>query len=319
MNFSFSRTALMASSSRIPAILTALLAVTAVIFAAGAPAQPGPGGPGRPKSPTEDNEGKSSGVGPERAPGSEGRMPGPPRGHGPEGGAGERGDPFSSLSEEEQRRVREVLEKVWQDPAVMAAKEGVRVSTEEYRQALQRAVTRLDPEVAALMNKVHEGSKSADLRKRYEEHMGQWPGGPGRAPGGPGGPVKRPGGGEFALDLPEFVRALDEEKRAIYLEARDKAQASEKIAVLRKDLEDLEKKERASREELFRLLFQMRRAMREEMIRIDPRVEDIVPEFSRSPDNEGGPKGDGEAKGEPKPGEDGSKGRGGTAKPADRG
>ena len=250
--------------------------ITAAIFSASAQEQSGPGGPGGPRPPKENQSGKGSG--------NEARKPGAPRGF----GQSERKDPFSQLSEEEKKRVRAVLTKVWQDPAVMAAKEGVRVSTEEYREALKKAVTRLDPEAAGLMNKVHEGSESADMRKRFEENMGGMrPGGP----RGPGGPGKRPGGGGFMSDLPEFVRALTEEQRAIYLEAREQAESSEKIAELRKQVGALEKKERASREERYEMMMRMRRAMREEMIRIDPRVEKITPDFSRGPKDGGGSKG----------------------------
>ena len=97
----------------------AVAAVALFTFALPVYAQPGPGGPKRPGS----AEGKSG----------DGGKPGSPRGF----GQGERGNPFSSLTQEEQKRVREVLAEVWQDPAVMAAKEGVRVSTDEYREALK--------------------------------------------------------------------------------------------------------------------------------------------------------------------------------------
>ena len=83
-------------------------------------------------------------------------------------------------------------------------------------------------------------------------------------------------------DLPEFLRALDDEKKDIYLAARRKVEASGKISGLRKEMTALEKKERASREERFKFMMRMRRAMREEMIRVDPRVAEFLPEAPKS-------------------------------------
>ena len=110
-------------------------------------------------------------------------------------------------------------------------------------------------------------------------------------------------------DLPEFLRALDDEKKEIYLVARAKAEKSEKLAGLRKEMETFEQRERSSRENRFKLMMWMRRTMREEIIRIDPRVAEFAPEIPKGRPGDGGrpndggrpdrPKADGGKKGRP--------------------
>ena len=68
--------------------------------------------------------------------------------------------------------------------------------------------------------------------------------------------------------MPEFVRALDDEKKKIYFAAREKAEASEKIVALRKEMNALEAKERSSREDRYKLMMRMRRTIREEILPI---------------------------------------------------
>lgn len=217
-------------------------------------------------------EGRAESPRPPQAPS---QPQGPPRGF---GNNNHRGDPLDGLTEEEKRRVRDVLAKIWQDPEVMAAKESVRISTEEWREALKKAVNRVDPTVAQLMNKLHEQSRSAEVRKRYEESMG--PGGPGRPGGPPKGPGMRYGMGPNGMPgLPEYVRALDEEKKKIFLEARGKALEAEAIRALREQMEKLYEKEKVAREQRHRVMMQMRRVLREKMIQIDPRIAKITPEI----------------------------------------
>ena len=250
-----------------------ILAGLAIVYLCSSPggAQPGPGGGDVP-----EGKDRKEGKGENRRPPQD-----PSQRSGSRGFGNKPGDPLNGLSEEERRRVREVLAKVWQDPEVMAAKESVRISTEEWRAAMKEAVNRVDPGVAELMNKMYEQSRSAEVRRRYEESMGKGgPGGPGR-PGGPpkGPPGMRPGAGPNGMPgLPEYVRALDEEKKKIFLEARAKASEVESIRTLRSQMEKLYLQEKTTREERHRISMEMRRALREEMIRIDPRVAEFVPD-----------------------------------------
>lgn len=91
---------------------------------------------------------------------------------------------FPDLSPEQMRRVREVMGKVWNSPEVSEAREQWQKAGEAYRKALKEAVLAADPEVAALMDKMHEGSR---MRAHQKMHPGMRPG---LGPGGPNWPPK---------------------------------------------------------------------------------------------------------------------------------
>ena len=91
------------------------------------------------------------------------------------GPEGDKDEP--ELSSEEMRRIREVMGKVWDDPEVVAARKQVHEATEAYQQALQKAVAKADPEVVALVDKLHEGS-----RLRAHERKSRFGSRPGYAP-----------------------------------------------------------------------------------------------------------------------------------------
>ncbi len=199
------------------------------------------------------------------------------------GGGGGR-DVMSVLTDEQRKRVRQVLEQVWQTPEVLAARENVQTATEEYRVALKTAVDRVDPEVGKLMSKLHDYSRSQALRNQYDEFKKRrGPMGPGGGPGGPPRPGMRDrdmapnGNGPFG-GLPDFFRNLTEEQKKIFLEARRRAEESEELRVLREQFLGT-----TDREARFRLQIKHRRLLRDEMLRIDPRIADFTPKVNPSP------------------------------------
>lgn len=70
------------------------------------------------------------------------------------------------FSKEEMERVRAVMGEVWQDEEVTKARDEVHRATEAYREALKNAVSRVDPEVVALMDKMHEDSRSMAFQRK---------------------------------------------------------------------------------------------------------------------------------------------------------
>lgn len=62
-----------------------------------------------------------------------------------------RHDAFDKLPEEDKRRVREALDKVWSRPEVIAAKDKAMRANEEMRDAIRDALAKTDPEAAAIL------------------------------------------------------------------------------------------------------------------------------------------------------------------------
>ncbi|MEM8954208.1 MAG: hypothetical protein AAGD22_08665 [Verrucomicrobiota bacterium] len=173
-------------------------------------------------------------------------------------GGGGREGMGEPLTEEERERVREVLAKVWQDPEVVAAKESVAMATEEYRDALKAAVLRVDPGAEELMARMHEKSRMMAMRKEHDAHRRRMFGGGGGGPLGPG--------------LHEFLARLSDEERLIFMEARDKADQTEAVRVLREEMRAVE-----DPEERMKYMTRSRDLLLQEMVKIDERVKELLP------------------------------------------
>lgn len=65
-----------------------------------------------------------------------------------------RHDAFDKLPEEDKRRVREALDKVWSRPEVIAAKDKAMRANEEMRDAIRDALAKSDPEAAAILARI---------------------------------------------------------------------------------------------------------------------------------------------------------------------
>lgn len=64
-----------------------------------------------------------------------------------------RNEGFDKLSEDEKKRVRDALDKVWSRPEVIEAKDKAMRANEEMRDTVRDALTKIDPEAAAILAK----------------------------------------------------------------------------------------------------------------------------------------------------------------------
>ncbi|SKB02220.1 hypothetical protein SAMN02745166_03584 [Prosthecobacter debontii] len=65
-----------------------------------------------------------------------------------------RHDAFDKLPEEDKKRVREALDKVWSRPEVIAAKDKAMRANEEMRDTIRESLTKIDPEAAAILERI---------------------------------------------------------------------------------------------------------------------------------------------------------------------
>jgi hypothetical protein len=219
-----------------------------------------------------------------------GMKPGGPSGPGGPGGPGGKDRMGVDFTEAEMKRVREVLAEVWQDPGVLAAKEKVKLATDEYRDVLKAAVRRVDPEAEKLMAKMHELSRTMAMRREHDAHRKRMFAGV-----GPGGPL--------GLGLHEFLGRLSEEERKVFLAARETAEESEAVKAMREEMRSVE-----DPEERMRYMMRSRDLLLEEMVKVDARVKEMLPKLQpRGGRPNGGP---GRPNGEP-----GEKGKAGEGNP----
>lgn len=65
-----------------------------------------------------------------------------------------RNDGFDKLPEDEKKRVREALDKVWSRPEVIEARDVAMKANEDFRDAIRNALKAIDPEVIDMMDRV---------------------------------------------------------------------------------------------------------------------------------------------------------------------
>jgi len=65
-----------------------------------------------------------------------------------------RSDAFDQLPEEDKKRVREALDKVWGRPEVIEARDEAMKANEKMRDAIRHSLEKIDPEAAAILTKI---------------------------------------------------------------------------------------------------------------------------------------------------------------------
>lgn len=185
---------------------------------------------------------------------------------------------WEALGPEQREKLRESLRQVWTDPAVINAREEVKHASEAYQAAIRSAVERTDPEVAALLAKI------------------QSDGGMGTGFGAPGGPgLMPPRGFEEQIRPPGFLDALEPAMRARYAKAETAAMEAAAVKSARKELNDIRKEDESLRRRRIEAHRKLRKITVEEILRIDPGLEEVQKHLS-----EGGPRPAGREKKEPK-------------------
>ncbi len=234
-----------------------------------------------------------------------GRPPGEP----PRGGDWGPGD---NLTPEERARIRATLSEVWNDEAVVLARQEVKTATDQFRKTIEDAVLRIDPEVAELMKKMHEGSQSHELEHRGRgggpfggpggREEGPPRGGPFDGKGGPdGGRTQRSGGRDWlpydlsvVLARPPFWNGLSDEQKQSYDQARKDALESEPVKAVRERIGESYKQYQNVRRRQIESLKELRRTVMAEIAKSQPELADKMKaweeeEARREADSRGGP------------------------------
>ncbi len=118
------------------------------------------------------------------------------------------------LSSEDRERIRAVLAEAWKRPEVIAARDEVHSATENYKKALEKAVSEIDPDAEGLMKRLHNESKMEAMRHRLPPH----PRGTGR---GMGPKIPKEVVERIASSEPAF-REMDFEERRRFLDIAEK-------------------------------------------------------------------------------------------------
>lgn len=163
---------------------------------------------------------------------------------------------WSSLTEEQREKLREALREVWTDPGVISAREEVKRASDSYQKAVKEAISKTDPEVAKL---IIEAGKDRAMPDRH--------GGP------PPYRYSQRRGGDYPMGPPGFLEKLSPETRDRFLEVQKEAEKSGKVAKAREELDALRKKDDGLRMQRMRAHIQLRRAILESMIEIEPDFE----------------------------------------------
>ncbi len=176
------------------------------------------------------------------------------------------GDVWSSLSEEERRKLREVLRRVWSDPEVQNAREEVKNAAENYKKAVKAAVGKEDSKVAALLVKVQ--SENAGKARRL------LPPGPPRPGDGKG---ERRSLAHLHIGGPDFLEKLSKEQRKQFLKAQAIAKDRPEVKDAWTELEKIRKKDDAIRKERLQAFTKLRRVSLQALLSVDPDLKDILP------------------------------------------
>ncbi len=173
---------------------------------------------------------------------------------------------WNSLSEEESKKLREVLRRVWADPEVQSAREEVKNAAENYKKAVKNAVGEEDPLVAKLLVKVQSenaGNMSQLLPTRHPF--------PGEGKG------DRRGAEHLLIGPPGFLEKLTEEQRRKFLKAQAIAKDRPAVKEALKDLEKIRKKDESFRKERLQAFMKLRKAGYQALLSVDPELKDILP------------------------------------------
>lgn len=207
-----------------------------------------------------------------------------------------KGKGWDSLDESQKMKLREALRDVWTDPAVISAREEVKVATEAYQRAIRTAIGKTDPSVAGALKTLQEMSEG-----RSQERLGSG------MPGG-GSPVRMMPrrSGDYPMGSPSFLESLSEADRTKFREAEKAARESEAVNLAKSKLEQLRKDDEMLRRKRMEALREIRMATLNEMVRIDPSLAELKERLVgawRSGEGirqKGGPKGPPKGSGKPR-------------------
>lgn len=166
---------------------------------------------------------------------------------------------WDSLSDEDREKLRMALREVWTDPAVLSAREEVKLASEAYQEAIRSAVGKADPTVAGLlreMQSLNEGNVRAKVKGD----------GPGRF-----GP--RPF--EYSAGPPAFLEKLTPEEREKFKEAEKQAQSAKSVIAARKEIEAIREQDEQIRRKRMEAHLKMRKAILEEMFSQNPELRSL--------------------------------------------
>lgn len=209
---------------------------------------------------------------------------GPPKGP-PEALDGEKARIWESLSEEERDKLKQALRDVWSDPAVISARAEVQQASDAYHKAVKAAINRADPSAAKVLGKLH--SLGSGLPDRKGDRRG------------PGHRFSNRGERSIgeSMGFPAGLADFSEEERARFREVESEAKKSSAVKEVIAELEASREKDEAARMGKLDLYRKLRKTVLAEMVKIDPKVEELVAKLRP----EGGPREGG-------PGPEGGKG-----------
>ena len=182
----------------------------------------------------------------------------------PKSGNAMGGQAWESLDEEQKRKLREALRDVWTDPAVLSAREEVKVASESYQRAIRNAISKVDPSVAEVLKELQSLNEG-----RTQERLG---GGPG---GGPHVRMMPRRGGDYPIGPPSFLENLSEDERERFQKAEKEARESDVVQKVKEELEMIRKEDESLRKRKMEGLRKVRIAVLNEMVQIDPSLEDL--------------------------------------------
>jgi len=184
---------------------------------------------------------------------------------GPEGAGNKSGgkeerariDAWESLTPEQREKLKEALRDVWADPDVIAARAEVKQASDAYQAALKAAVSRADPSIADALAKIQRANSGI-----AHEHIS------GRPPLGMG--PKR--GFEEEFKPPGFLDSLPPEVREKFRLAEAEAMKAPSVKAARSELEEIRLEDEAVRSKRLEAYRKLRKAVMDEMVRIDPSI-----------------------------------------------
>ena len=182
---------------------------------------------------------------------------------------------MDQLGEEDRKRLRAVMEKVWNDPEVKTARDGAADAAKKYRDVMHEAALKADPSLAPILEKIKanmermpmgggpgfpSGQPGQQPNQPGQPGPGAGPQGPPNGPnagpggnggnGGPGGPGAGEPGNQrqgfrgdaarpFGIDPAEFQK-LPEEQRGRLREAFEKIMQNPEVKAAREATEKAE-------------------------------------------------------------------------------
>lgn len=167
---------------------------------------------------------------------------------------------WESLSPEQRDKLREALRNVWIDPAVINAREEVKLATDAYQAAIKAAVSRADPSIAEVMAKIQETNSGL-----VHEHFS------GRPAMGTAGKS----GFEGQIRPPGFLESVSPEMRQKIKKAEETAMVSAVVIAAKEELNAIRKEGDAQRRKRIDAHRKLRKVTVEEMVRIDPSLVEV--------------------------------------------